>query len=347
MPGKEEPLRLSVCVPTYNRAALLKEALEALARQGNADIFAEVEVLVSDNASTDATQEVLARFQAEHPALPLHSTQHQENVGMDRNILSLVRRARGEYIWIISDDDLLLPGALPKLLGWIRVHPGAGAFSLNARPFRYHPEERTAPFLILKQDTQLSGPDEALDCLREWVTFISIMAFRRDLVEGCNYEERIGSTLITSFLFVDVLAAGMSFWVSREPLIALRAENSGGYNFFEVFVTNFALLMEYARTRGFSERTTRAVLLGQLRTYIRQNVKIFKLRGMIGGLTPDFADGIRRLWRVYHWHPVFLFQILPLLLLPMSLISRAYPLYRHLRHKGADQGPVEEGPVEA
>jgi abequosyltransferase len=49
---------LSICIPTYNRAGLLKDLLECLSVQLTTDISEKVEVVISDNCSTDRTKEV-------------------------------------------------------------------------------------------------------------------------------------------------------------------------------------------------------------------------------------------------------------------------------------------------
>jgi abequosyltransferase len=107
--------RLSVCIPTYNRAALLAGALESvLAQAGD-----EVEVVVSDNASTDDTPAVVAALQARFPRLVY--SRSPENLGPDRNYLRSVELASGEYCWLMGSDDALAPGAVARMLNELRA----------------------------------------------------------------------------------------------------------------------------------------------------------------------------------------------------------------------------------
>jgi hypothetical protein len=86
----------------------------------------EVEVVVSDNASTDHTQEVLAR----HPGLVVDRLEH--TVGVTRNIGHAVcDLARGDFIWILGDDDLVIAGGLERVLTFLREHPAIGYVYLN------------------------------------------------------------------------------------------------------------------------------------------------------------------------------------------------------------------------
>jgi glycosyltransferase involved in cell wall biosynthesis len=104
--------RLSVCIPTYNRAAYLPAALESFAAQiaGRDDI----EVVVSDNASTDKTGEVVRSFEGRLPRLRYF--RWDETAHVDRNILKVVDLSEGEYCWVLGDDDAVQPGAVQAVM---------------------------------------------------------------------------------------------------------------------------------------------------------------------------------------------------------------------------------------
>ena len=114
----ERPL-LSLCISTYNRARRLASSLETAVRETAA--FADVvELLVVDNASTDETSTVTARHAA---AQQLRTVTNPKNVGMLGNLRVTAEAARGEYLWIIGDDDILLPGAVERVLqGIVRLN---------------------------------------------------------------------------------------------------------------------------------------------------------------------------------------------------------------------------------
>lgn len=103
--------RLTIAVPTFERAALLESLLGVLERElaGRDD----VDVLVADNASTDATPAVLERFAS---SLPLRVQRHAENVGPLENVRWLLVNAPGAHVWCIGDDDRPTPGAVARVL---------------------------------------------------------------------------------------------------------------------------------------------------------------------------------------------------------------------------------------
>ena len=116
--GDGEGLLLSFCIPTYNRAGKLALRLEALRRVLSASDFrSRVEVVVSDNASVDDTDRIIHEgLAALAPLCAVQHFRHPVNVGGEANFKSLYERARGDYVWIFSDDDVLKESAFDALL---------------------------------------------------------------------------------------------------------------------------------------------------------------------------------------------------------------------------------------
>jgi glycosyltransferase involved in cell wall biosynthesis len=118
--------KLSVCVSTYNRAAWLRVTLPLLAQ----DIasHADVEFLVVDNTSTDETPSVLEDLA---PVLGFRWVRNASNVGMLGNLAVTSRAARGDYVWILGDDDLVRRGTVAKVLDALKRHPDTELVYLN------------------------------------------------------------------------------------------------------------------------------------------------------------------------------------------------------------------------
>lgn len=322
---------LSICVPTYNRAALLGEALAAIAGQLDATTTGLVQIIVSDNASNDDTAAVVRALTASRPDIHLIYHRQERNLGAERNIYTLTQLATTPWMFLLSDDDLLLPGAIHEILARIQADPRLAGVCLNSRSFTGSPDEVTPVNLPTTQDCVFTAKDDALRFLGTFITFLSVMAFRRELVADRDYACRVGTNFIHSYIFLDVLAQGGALAVADRPYLAIRSNNTGGYNFFQTFVTSFAELMKYAEAVGFSSTATRAVLAAH-RQFILNFVKLFKVRGAFGSLTPDYRDGTRRILTVYGSDPVFLLKTIPLMLLPEAVF---WPLYRLLRRPGA------------
>lgn len=108
---------LSICIPTYNRAELLKECLEILLPQILC-FESEVDVYVSDNCSNDSTEEVVSAFIFRYPFLKYNK--NAKNLGYSGNQVKCFQLAQTKYLAILSDDDLYIPESIEYLLTQIR-----------------------------------------------------------------------------------------------------------------------------------------------------------------------------------------------------------------------------------
>ena len=103
-------LRLSICIATFNRADFIAETLDSIIPQ----MTSEVEIVVVDGASSDATPAVLAPYVERCPAL--RYIRESVNSGIDADFDKAVGYARGEFCWLMTDDDLLTLGAISRIL---------------------------------------------------------------------------------------------------------------------------------------------------------------------------------------------------------------------------------------
>lgn len=110
---------VSILVPVRDGAPLLRAALASLAAQS----FRDVEILIADNCSTDATPAIIAAFLAEHPearllppAPPLTALE---------NFSRLIAAARGRYILFAAHDDLRNPDYVAALVTALEADPAA------------------------------------------------------------------------------------------------------------------------------------------------------------------------------------------------------------------------------
>ena len=97
---------LSICVPTYNRAASLARVIDHVY---GLDLDFSFEVLVVDNCSDDGTQDVIKLH--EHRENFRHYRQNK-NIGSGPNGIASLRLAKGEYCMILCDDDDTVAGSL-------------------------------------------------------------------------------------------------------------------------------------------------------------------------------------------------------------------------------------------
>lgn len=113
-------MNISVAIATYNRAAMVRQAIAAALGQS----LAPQEVVVADDASTDGTPDALAALAAADSRVrPLR---RDSNSGGVPNWNAAIAATRGELIAWCSDDDRFLPGHLEASHAYLEGHPEVG-----------------------------------------------------------------------------------------------------------------------------------------------------------------------------------------------------------------------------
>lgn len=111
---------LTIALPTYNRARYLDRFFEHHISSFD-KLGITFEILVSDNCSTDATPEIIARWAARDGRI--RSVRQSENIGGYGNFLYCYRQSRGQFAIWVGDDDLLIPEAVMGYLERLRQSP--------------------------------------------------------------------------------------------------------------------------------------------------------------------------------------------------------------------------------
>jgi glycosyltransferase involved in cell wall biosynthesis len=108
---------VSILIPTYNGERFLAQTLDS----ARAQTHRELEILVGDDASTDATPGILAAAAAADPRIRV--VRHPENVGAFENPIILLEQARGPYVKYLLHDDLLEPDCVAMLVAGMEADP--------------------------------------------------------------------------------------------------------------------------------------------------------------------------------------------------------------------------------
>lgn len=119
MSFKDEYL-LTIAIPTYNRYRYIKELIPDLLRQcDEVDPSASIiEVVISDNASSDETCDYFRRLN--HGRIAYF--RNDSNIGADANFIECVKRGRGTYVWLFGDDELLCDNSIKKVIDILSKH---------------------------------------------------------------------------------------------------------------------------------------------------------------------------------------------------------------------------------
>jgi glycosyltransferase involved in cell wall biosynthesis len=126
---------LSIALPVYNGERYLRQALDSILEQ----TFTDFELLIADNASTDATAEIAAEYRARDPRIRYH--RNSQNVGAARNFNLAFELTSGRYFKWAADDDLAHPEFLERCVAALERDPGAVLAYPKARVIDEHGNE--------------------------------------------------------------------------------------------------------------------------------------------------------------------------------------------------------------
>jgi glycosyltransferase involved in cell wall biosynthesis len=123
---------VSVVIKAYNHADYVHQSIESVLTQS----FQDFEIVVTDDASTDATPDVIASFTDPR----IRFERFERNRGISAAMNATVARARGEYVAILNSDDFALPGRLEMQVAFLRAHPEIAAVFGRPRGVGEHGE---------------------------------------------------------------------------------------------------------------------------------------------------------------------------------------------------------------
>jgi glycosyltransferase involved in cell wall biosynthesis len=244
----KQPL-ITLCIPTYNRASYLAETLRSILPQAGSD----VEIAISDNASTDRTETVVAEFQKDYPVIAY--SRNESNMGFDRNLLRVTELAKGKYVWLFGSDDLLKDGAVEAVRNKILSSSVKPALVyLNHEVFT--PERGVLiPYKIRrKADRDL----DALECLKllgSNLGYMSALVLRRDPLQKLEIRPGIVDLgWIHLYLVLGCLRAGGVIRYVGRPYVSARLSPNTDYNHAKVFVDYLDRVLWDARNWGYSPK---------------------------------------------------------------------------------------------
>ena len=121
-------MKLSICIPTYNRPNQLPNCLNSILiakKKANLDF----EVCISDNGSSYDVKNLIEQFSDQ---LKIKLNINKQNLGYQPNLLKVISISKGEFVWAIGDDDLLLPDSLKIVEELLTKYTDVDFFYLNS-----------------------------------------------------------------------------------------------------------------------------------------------------------------------------------------------------------------------
>ncbi len=213
--------KVSVVIPTYQRAQYLAGTLETLLGQTLQDI----EIIVADDGSTDATPDVVARV-----VDPRVYYLRREHLGLPSVLNAGFEAARGEYIMTCHDHDIYEPSLLAELAGVLDRHATATYAHCGlvvVDPSGVREVDRHVPDFPEVTAGRAFLVEELLPGLDSRISAMSMV--RRSALNGELYDPQFGSVCDVE-LWLRLSTKGDVGWV-REPLIRVRQRDASSTHY--------------------------------------------------------------------------------------------------------------------
>lgn len=221
MNNEHRPL-LTVAIPTYKRPELLEKCLASIFESiGHLD----VEVLVMDDSIDQTNEEVRIRTVSTHKNLTWKH--NKKNLGIDANICACLENAKGSYVWLIGEDDLMKRAGIQTALQAID-RCGAPPFIFSNYSYI------TADHRLTLREKSIDIEDGLID-FKEFFEnylwsagFIGGCIFNRDAFLKTDYKSYIG-TYYAHVAGLCLMAVGKQIGVISRPQVGNRVGNSATF----------------------------------------------------------------------------------------------------------------------
>ncbi|CAG0970603.1 Glycosyltransferase GlyG [Anaerolineae bacterium] len=178
------PPKLSVCIPTYNRLSELKICLEFLLPQVVVLLAGSVEIVIVNNASTDGTAEFIDTLPCQYSFVQVFH--NSANLGFDGNTARCIEYAAGEYMALLSDDDVYLEGQVQAILDVV----SRGDYALLALNYYSFIRQVHRPY-----KTYAPEEDVSFGQARDLINYLTVGHFSGLIYRSSLAKEKLNQTL--------------------------------------------------------------------------------------------------------------------------------------------------------
>lgn len=303
----------SICIPTRNRKKLLREVLNSIFAQ----TFKDFEIVIQDNHSLDNTKQFCRGLEKKRL---IRYYRNSTDLGFVKNVQAVCQKARGKFLFLMGDDDLLVPNCLSIYYQILqRRVDNIGCCRCGTYRFLGNKMNGFMVDDVGGKDILLKSSQKNLEKILQYnATFISGWAIinEKPLIFGNGYQDCFIETVYDKF-------KNHNFYFIAKPLIAARVHNNLGYTFYSItsaWLELDRLVKKYVASKYLSD----AVIAIKYH-FINdcQNVKIY--------------GGLKTYWNHVKWfysNPLtpkhklkFLIKSILLILLPNRIIIYLKKLY--------------------
>ncbi len=256
--------KLSIVIPTYNRASFLDYSLEThipLAKEHNIPIY------VSDNASPDNTNEIVKKWMERYEFLYYY--RNQNNLGADLNIELVLNKPNTDYIWLLGDTSKINKEVLVGVLGQSKKHYDLILLNDQGR--------------VTDVETQLITNKEYLLSYVGWnMSQMSSLIYSKKVIKNANYTRFYGTNFIQTGIALEYLACQESISVKWNKELSVGSLKKDGLiktswrdNTFDIWIRKWMnFVLSLPSVYSFESK------IKMIQTH-NQRTKIFSFRNLL------------------------------------------------------------------
>lgn len=296
----KQPL-LSICIPTYNRANVLKKSLEAYVNNSYFDN--DVEIIISDNASTDDTKYVCECFTQKYCNIKYY--RNNKNIN-DSNFPLALDYGTGRYLKLMNDSTIIRDYTLLYLKDCIKMY-----------------EEYNKPIFFTNGVLFNHKREEFVECksFEDYILYISYFVTSNPLF-GCWKKDWINVVNRTRCTKLKLNQSDWTYQLLENNKSAILCTKTildqqiigkrSGYNWFEIHVTNYYTILQDYVDKGL---VTKKIIRKEKETYLK-HLKSEILMSLGIKVIPDWDFDFSGTWKIlwkHFWNvPFFYILILTL-----------------------------------
>jgi glycosyltransferase involved in cell wall biosynthesis len=315
---------LTIGIPTYNGGKYIPLTIESVLNQimSNPVLESKTEIVVSDNASEDDVGDIVQRYKKSFPNV-IKYYRNKANIGFDRNVDLVVKRATGKFVWILSDDDIVMDGAIEYVQNVIE---------------NYRDEKVALIFVNYSNSIQLKKQKD--DLCENGNDFFQKTRFKSGLI-SCNIVSKsIWQTSRVERFFdsgwihfgydleaLNPLQSNKSYIINKE-LVKTGGEMRWGQGGAFIY-TGFKLVEIFKSIDqwGYSQKTKKMAVFT-----VKGGYPLFIPLAKAKGLKTDLKL-LKQFYGLYKHYPSFWLTDLPLLLIPGKLYNVFYIIVHRFKYR--------------
>jgi len=199
---RQNTIKISVCIPAYNRPEVLPALLDSVLSQSYSDF--EIVICEDNSPKRQEISEIIANYVQKYPGI-IYYYENELNLGYDGNIRNLITKANGDYCLFMGNDDLMCADALAVVASAVTRYKDIGVVLRTYASFDGSPENINQIFRYFKEEAFFPAGTEAISTIYRRSVVISGMVVHRQRALKYSTEQFDGTLLYQLHLVANLL----------------------------------------------------------------------------------------------------------------------------------------------